>query len=60
MMTSETLTCTACRAEFHWLEEFPGRICLACYARTQEGQPLPTAEELVAMWGGPVRKGRTR
>jgi hypothetical protein len=46
--------CTVCHCEVHPLEVFPGPLCLACYAVTQEGAPMPTAEEIVAMWGGPT------
>lgn len=45
-------TCTGCGEVHDALEEFPGGRCLSCWAATPEGQRLPTASELVAMWGG--------
>lgn len=27
----ETVTCAKCAADIHWLEVFPGGICLACH-----------------------------
>ena len=48
------MTCTECGKEVHPLAVFPGRICLECHAANPEGQRMPTADEVVAMWGGKV------
>lgn len=53
-----TLACKTCKGEIDPLAVFPGPLCLTCYAQTQEDVPMPTAEEVVAMWGGPVRRTR--
>lgn len=50
------IICVTCHNEVHPLEVFPGPLCLTCYAKTQEDAPMPTADEIVAMWGGPVRR----
>jgi hypothetical protein len=50
-----TIICTGCRCEVHPLEVFPGPLCLTCYEKKMEGTPLPTAEEITAMWKGVVR-----
>jgi len=55
MPGSQTFTCSRCETEHDWLEEFPGKLCLDCYAQSPEGRRMPTADEVVAMWGGPVR-----
>lgn len=47
-----TFTCATCGGTFDWLEEFPNGLCVACYAKTAEGRRMPTASEVVAMWGG--------
>lgn len=31
MMPDHRLTCTKCGKDFHWLEEFPGCVCLQCW-----------------------------
>lgn len=48
--------CNSCGAETDELAVFPGGVCLACWRQTDEGQRMPTADELVAMWGGKARK----
>jgi hypothetical protein len=50
--TDRTFTCKTCHAEQSYLEEFPGGICLDCYAKSPEGRRMPTADEVVGMWGG--------
>lgn len=50
--------CTSCNAPVDPLEVFPGGVCLTCWAASPEGRRMPTAEEVVALWGGPVRRGR--
>lgn len=55
------LACTECGKKVEDLEQFPaapgkkGIRCLDCYAASPEGQQEHTAEEITAMWGGPVR-----
>ena len=46
--------CTTCRQPVDPLAVFPGGVCLTCWEKS--APPMPTAEELVAMWGGPVKK----
>jgi hypothetical protein len=58
--TERTFTCAGCGSEDHWLTEFPNSTCLACYTLAQESQPMPTAAQVVAMWGGPTARRRTR
>lgn len=58
MATETTIICTTCDKAHDLLESFPGNLCLACYAESPEGRRMPTADELVAMWGGPVRRTR--
>ena len=48
------VTCTGCKAPTDPLEVFPGGVCLPCWAASPEGRRMPTAEELVQMWGGPA------
>jgi hypothetical protein len=54
-----TFTCATCASVDHWLTEFPGRLCLACYTIQEEAKPMPTAAQIVAMWN-PTAKRRTR
>jgi hypothetical protein len=49
---NETFTCTTCNTTASALEQFPGGVCLQCWAASPEGQRMPTAEELTAMWKG--------
>lgn len=51
-MGDHDYTCCHCGVTVAYLEVFPGPACLACYARTPEGMRMPSAAELVAMWGG--------
>ena len=48
------MTCKACGKTVDKLAVFPGGICVDCYAVTPEGSRMPTAEEIVEMWGGPA------
>lgn len=54
--------CVKCGAEVAPLEVFPngeggkGINCLDCYAKSPAGRRPVSAEELAAMWGGPVRR----
>jgi hypothetical protein len=54
-MSDKTLTCATCAATVDPLEVFPGGVCLACWAASPEGSRMPTADEVVALWGGPVK-----
>lgn len=53
------MICTGCGDVIEAYSEFPdgkgGKHCLGCYASEQEDAPMPTADEIVAMWGGVVR-----
>lgn len=44
--------CTRCGSDVDPLEVFPGGVCLPCWAVSPEGRRMPTADELVTMWGG--------
>jgi hypothetical protein len=46
------VNCATCGNETDRLELFPGDVCLTCWANSPEGRRMPTANELVAMWGG--------
>lgn len=50
--SEQTFTCKTCETEHDILAKFPGGICVDCYAQTPEGRRMPTAEEVVSMWGG--------
>lgn len=54
---TETTPCATCGTAVGPYEVFPNRkgagiLCMDCYAKTPEGQYVPTAEELARMWGG--------
>lgn len=51
--------CTKCGASTDELALFPGGVCLDCWAKSPEGRRMPTADEVVQMWGGPVRRKRS-
>jgi hypothetical protein len=55
-----TFTCKTCGHETDRLEEFPGGICLGCYEISQIGAPMPTQQELLAMFTSPKIFRRTR
>lgn len=49
--------CASCTTPVGPLEVFPnadgaGILCLACYADSPDGRRMPTADEVVQMWGG--------
>ena len=46
------ITCVACGSVVDRLDVFPGGVCLPCWAVSPEGRRMPTAGELVRMWGG--------
>lgn len=50
------MNCASCNKPIDALEAFPGDICVDCYAASPAGQAPISSDELVAMWGGPVRK----
>lgn len=50
------MICATCGTTIDRLEAFPGDICVTCYAQTPAGQAPVTADQLTAMWGGPVQK----
>lgn len=52
----DAVACTGCGTPTGPLEMFPGGVCLPCWAASPEGRRMPTADELVAMWGGPARR----
>ena len=49
---AEIRKCKECAVEIHPLEQFPGCVCLECWAKAKENEPLVTADELTRMWGG--------
>jgi hypothetical protein len=57
-----TFTCKRCHNPADLLEEFPGRVCLDCWAQQEDSRPLPTADELTRLWTSPrmIRRSRTR
>jgi hypothetical protein len=53
--------CNACGREVDPLEVFPdnnyagrvkGILCLSCYEQSPAGRRMPTADEVVRLWGG--------
>lgn len=52
--------CKQCGSETDELATFPGGICLDCYRQTPEANAPLTSADVVAMWGGPVRRRRAR
>ena len=53
-MTSP-IKCAKCGADVDPLAVFPQKRCLSCYEKDMAGAPMPTAREIVAMWGGRTR-----
>lgn len=47
----EGAPCATCGELVHPLAVFPGGLCLACYAQTEEANAPITAEQLAEMWG---------
>jgi len=45
-------TCPDCGSSVEPLEAFPEGRCLDCYSKLMENAPMPTAAEIVQMWGG--------
>jgi hypothetical protein len=49
--------CTKCKSTVDPLAVFPDGLCLECYRPIGDKiAETMTAEDLTAMWGGPVRK----
>lgn len=44
--------CTSCNTPTDNLALFPNNLCMNCYAVTEQGTRIVTAEELTRMWGG--------
>jgi hypothetical protein len=55
-----TFTCKRCHRSADLLEEFPGRVCLDCWAQLHNDDPLPTAEDVTALWTDPKILRRKR
>jgi hypothetical protein len=55
-----TFTCRRCRKDADLLTEFPGRVCLDCWAQQQEKMPMPTAQEVTDMFRSPKILRRQR
>jgi hypothetical protein len=49
---SKIVKCKTCENMIGEFEGFPGGVCVECWAKTPEGQYIPTAQELAAMFGG--------
>lgn len=49
---TEDKPCPTCGVATNWMERFPGDLCLGCWAVSPEGRRMPTADEVVRMWGG--------
>ena len=54
----QDVECTRCGTPTNPLATFPGGICLDCYE--SDYHPMPTADELTEMWGGPSRRAKRR
>jgi len=39
MIEKPDVTCTRCDASIHWLEVFPGDVCLECHAKAWKPNP---------------------
>jgi len=55
---SKPITCKDCKADVDPLAIFPGNRCLECHKVATANDPMPTADDIVRMWGGPVRRRR--
>ena len=55
-MSEETVKCAKCGNDTHYLATFPGGICLSCYEKSEEAQRPMSAEEIVGMFKGSVRR----
>lgn len=53
MTTDKTITCTSCASQIHWLDVFPGNICLACHAvKTENATPQELYNSVMNYFGG--------
>jgi hypothetical protein len=57
MVDENVVLCAGCIADVHISDVFPGVLCVTCYEKKMNGIPLPTVDEIVAMWGGPGYQG---
>lgn len=48
--------CARCSRPVQALSGFPGNLCIDCWSQSDEGKRMPTSDELVGMWGGPVQR----
>jgi len=48
----KSATCKDCGKTVAPLDVFPGPLCMDCYAAAFDAKPLPSAQEIAAMWGG--------
>jgi hypothetical protein len=46
------ITCKGCGKDVDPLEVFPGDRCLDCHKVIVSMLPMPTADQIVKMWGG--------
>jgi len=46
--------CVRCETQITPLEEFPGGICVDCYAIDFDNQLMPTAQDIVSMFRGSI------
>jgi hypothetical protein len=55
-------TCKGCGTEAMEIDKFPGDLCPPCGQAAYDAKVAvegpPTAAEIVALWGGPVRRSR--
>jgi hypothetical protein len=58
MRDNSTETCVHCRCDIGKYEGFPnllgdgkGTSCIDCYKQITDRMPIPTAEEIRAIWG---------
>jgi hypothetical protein len=58
MTKDKTTKCPDCGKDVHPLAVFPEGRCLECYKVATANDPMPTADDIVRMWGGPVRRRR--
>lgn len=49
-MTNEKITCTGCGSKITQLEVFPGNICVGCYEKEFDRQPVMTDQQLADMF----------
>jgi hypothetical protein len=46
------LECKGCAKVMQPMDQFPGGVCVDCWEKAQENEPMPTAQDLVRMRGG--------